>query len=139
MDRIEDCISFLLGKAGQQITRRAREKLAAHDVTPVQYAILKVLWDTDGQSGVELGTRLVIDSATTTGIIDRLEASGLVERRADGQDRRVQRVFLTRRGRALRAPLDAAMDRLNDEVKLALGGQAKAFWSALRLLGETRN
>jgi DNA-binding MarR family transcriptional regulator len=138
MDRVEDCISFLLGKAGQQIARRTRERLSAYEVTPVQYAILKVLWDRDGQSGAELGTRLVIDSATTTGVIDRLEASGFVERRADDQDRRVQRLFLTKRGRTLQAPLDAAMDQLNAEVRRQLGGQAKAFWSALRLLGQNK-
>ena len=138
MDRVEDCISFLLGKAGQQIARRTRERLSAYEVTPVQYAILKVLWDRDGQSGAELGTRLVIDSATTTGVIDRLEASGFVERRADDQDRRVQRLFLTKRGRTLQAPLDAAMDQLNAEVRRQLGGQAKSFWSALRLLGENK-
>jgi MarR family transcriptional regulator, organic hydroperoxide resistance regulator len=136
MDRVEDCISFLVGKAGQQIARRSREKLAAYGVTPVQYAILKVLWERDGQSGAELGTRLAIDSATTTGIFDRLEASGFVERRADGQDRRVQRIFLTARGRTLQAPLDVAMDQLNEDVRRKLGGQAKVFWSALRTLGE---
>jgi MarR family transcriptional regulator, organic hydroperoxide resistance regulator len=138
MDRVEDCISFLLGKAGQQIARRAREKLTAHGVTPTQYAVLKVLWHQDGQSGAEVGARLVIDSATTTGVMDRLQASGLLERRADSEDRRVQRLFLTRQGRALQEPLDAAMDQLNEEVRQELGGQAKGFWSALRRLGDNR-
>ncbi|MBC7801159.1 MAG: MarR family transcriptional regulator, partial [Gemmatimonadaceae bacterium] len=58
MDRVEDCISFLIGKAGQQIARRARDKLAAYAVTPTQYAVLKVLWEQDGLSGAELGGRL---------------------------------------------------------------------------------
>jgi DNA-binding MarR family transcriptional regulator len=138
VDRLEDCISFLLGKAGQQIARRAREKLAPHGVTPTQYAVLKALWGQDGQSGAEIGARLVIDSATATGVLDRLQASGLLERRADREDRRVQRVFLTARGRALQAPLDAAMDRLNEEVRQELGGQSKGFWSALRMIGDTR-
>lgn len=33
-----------------------------------------------------------------TGIIDRMEAKGFIERRADPQDRRAQSVFLTQRG-----------------------------------------
>jgi MarR family transcriptional regulator, organic hydroperoxide resistance regulator len=138
VDRLEDCISFLLGKAGQQVARRAREKLAPHGVTPTQYAVLKTLWGQDGQSGAEIGARLVIDSATATGVLDRLQASGLLERRADREDRRVQRVFLTPSGRALQAPLDAAMDRLNDEVRQHLGAEANGFWSALRALGDNR-
>jgi hypothetical protein len=36
MDQIEDCISFIVGKAAQQVGRRAREKLEAHGVTPTQ-------------------------------------------------------------------------------------------------------
>lgn len=138
MERVEDCISFVIGKAAQQITRRAREKLAVHGVTPIQYAILKVLGQQDGQSGAELRTRLVIDSATMTGVIDRLEASRLLERRADADDRRIQRLFVTEQGRLLQEPMDVAMDQLNDEVTRELGNQAQVFWNALRQLGENR-
>ncbi|HXR20532.1 MAG TPA: MarR family transcriptional regulator [Steroidobacteraceae bacterium] len=115
---------------------RAREKLAAWSVTPPQYALLKVLWDRDGQSGAAIGSRLVIDSATITGVIDRLEEAGLLERRADDGDRRVHRLFLTARGQGLQEPLDAAMDQLNAEVRVELKGQARALWDGLRRLGE---
>lgn len=138
MDCVEDCISFLIGKAGQQVARRAREKLAAHGVTPTQYAVLKVLWERDGQSGAELGGRLLMDSATTTGVVDRLQAAGLLERRPHDQDRRVHSLFLTAQGQALQAPLDAAMDQLNDEVARGMSGQAPTLWAALRRLGEAK-
>jgi DNA-binding MarR family transcriptional regulator len=138
MNRVEDCISFVIGKAAQQISRRAREKLVAHGVTPMQYAVLKVLWEQDGQSGAEVGARLVIDSATMTGLIDRLEASGLVKRRADAGDRRVQRLLVTEQGKSLQEPLDAAMDQLNQEVVGELGEQAEMLWSALRQIGDNR-
>lgn len=138
MDRVEDCISFLIGKAGQQIARRAREKLVAHGVTPTQYAVLKVLWERDGQSGAELGGRLLMDSATITGVADRLQAAGLLERRPHGEDRRVHSLFLTGQGRALQAPLDVAMDQLNGEVAREMGGQAPTLWASLRRLGEAK-
>ena len=44
MKQIEDCISFLLGKAYQQVNTAAKRKLEEYRVTPVQYALLKVLW-----------------------------------------------------------------------------------------------
>lgn len=135
LDRVEDCISFLIGKAAQQVTRRARERLAAHNVTPTQYAVLKVLWHEDGRSGAELSDRLVIDSATVTGVIDRLEAAGLLERRSDSADRRVQRLYLTARGHSLRQPLDTAMDRLNEEACAILGVDTEAIWQGLTRLG----
>ena len=137
MDRIEDCISFLIGKAAQQTARRARDKLASFGVTPVQYAVLHALWQQDGQSGSELGARLAIDSATITGIVDRLEAAKLIARRPDeAGDRRINRAVLTDHGRSLQVPLDLAMDELNAEVAAELGhDDARLLWAGLRRLG----
>ena len=136
MDRVEDCISFLIGKAAQRVTRRARERLADFEVTPTQYAVLKVLWERDGRSAAELAARLLIDSATITGVVDRLEAAYLLARRPDPDDRRVHRLFLTERGQSLRDPLDAAMDDLNAEALERLGAGAAKHLAALRRLGE---
>ena len=116
MERIEDCISFQLGKAYQQVNQLAKKRLAPFGVTPVQYALLKVLWERDGQSGADLGDRLRLDGATITGVLDRLEHAGLIERRPHPTDRRVNKVFLTKPSRALRDTLDPEMDALNQEV-----------------------
>lgn len=115
MDRIEDCLSFYLGKAYQRVTQSAKQRLAPYGITPVQYALLKVLWEEDEQSGAELGERLLLDSATMTGLLDRLEHAGLIERKAHATDRRVNKVVLTARGRDLQAPLDLEMDRMNQD------------------------
>jgi len=137
VQRLEDCLSFLIGKAQQQVAKASREALAPHGVTPVQFAILKVLWEQDGLNGAELCARLVLDSATVTGLIDRMEAGGLLERRADpGGDRRMSRVYLTRKGAQLEAPLDAAMDRVNKQFVNALGkDRAANLWRDLETLG----
>src|SRR6266851_4221262 len=115
MDQIEDCLSFYLGKAYQRVTQSAKQRLAPYGVTPVQYALLKVLWEQDHQSGAELSERLLLDSATMTGLLDRLEQAGLIERKAHATDRRVNRVALTARGRDLQAPLDREMDQMNQD------------------------
>ncbi len=115
MERIEECISFMLGKAYQQVNTAAKRRLEPYKVTPVQYALLKVLWEQDGQSGAELGARLQLDGATVTGMLDRLEHAKLIERRPDARDRRINRLFLTEQGRGLQGPLDREMDELNRE------------------------
>lgn len=71
-----------------------------------------------------------------TGLADRLAAAGLIERRADDGDRRVQRLFLTATGRALQTPLDAEMDALNAESNELLGARAATIRRALRRLGD---
>ncbi|WP_407181034.1 MarR family winged helix-turn-helix transcriptional regulator [Bradyrhizobium sp. STM 3562] len=137
MERLEDCLSFLIGKAQQQVTKASREALAPYGVTPVQFAILKVLWERDGLNGAELCARLVLDSATVTGLIDRMEAGGWLERRADpGGDRRMSRVYLTKKGAQLEAPLDAVMDRVNKQFVNALGrDRAASLWRDLEAIG----
>jgi DNA-binding MarR family transcriptional regulator len=75
-----------------------------------------VLWEHDGQSGAELGSRLQLDSATVTGVLDRLAQAGLIERHADVTDRRINRVVLTTRGHALQQSLDQEMDALNEDI-----------------------
>jgi DNA-binding MarR family transcriptional regulator len=115
MNQLEDCISFLLGKAYQQVSQAARQQLAPYGVTPIQYAVLDLLWERDAQSSAELGGRLQLDSATMTGVLDRLGQTGLIERRSDSHDRRVNRVFLTPQAQALEEPLKRVADALNDE------------------------
>ena len=77
-----------------------------------------------------------MDSATITGVVDRLEAGGLVERQPDKEDRRIHRLFLTKRGRSLRKPLDEAMDELNAETRNGLGKEAAGVLRGLRQLGQ---
>src|SRR5690349_19838095 len=107
MEQIDQCISFLAGKAAQTVARLARERLAALGITPVQYGVLQVLWEQDGLSGTEIRARLVLDSATITGVLDRLDTLELIQRTADSGDRRVNRIRLTKAGRERREPLQA--------------------------------
>lgn len=134
VDRIEDCLTFVTGKAAQAVFRQSREVLAPHGITPVQYAVLQVLWEKDRQTGAEIGARLVLDSATVTGILDRLEKLELVERRADRDDRRINRICLTAKGKKRRAVLQSEMDELNRRIEDYLGSDSKKAWKILQLL-----
>lgn len=140
MDRVEDCISFVIGKAAQQVTRRAREMLAPFNVTPGQYAVLKVLAEAgagaDPPSGAEIGKRLVLDSASVTGVLDRMEALGLVERRPNPTDRRAQQIVASPAAKAMLPELDRAMDRLNTEADAAMGDGGPKLRQSLRRLGD---
>jgi len=139
VDRVEDCISFVIGKAAQQVARRARALLAPHGVTPVQYAVLKALGHDAALSGTEIGRRMVLDSASVTGVIDRLESLGLVERRPDPNDRRAQLIAPTSRAKQRLPLLDAAMDRLNAEAAAVLKTDKDEFFRELRRIGAADN
>lgn len=110
------CVQFLLRKALQRVNRISKSKLSQYGVTPAQFGLLSLLWKRDGQLGHELGERLSLDSATITGIIDRLEQNDFTERRIDSKDRRNRLVFLTEKGRSLENTLRQEMKDMNEEV-----------------------
>lgn len=84
-------------------------KLRPYGVTLSQWTLLKQVWQQEGRSQVELQEMLGLEAATITGLIQRMTNLGLVQRQPDPNDKRVQRVYLTERGRELRgvtAPLE---------------------------------
>jgi MarR family transcriptional regulator, organic hydroperoxide resistance regulator len=101
--KLDNCIFFQLAKANQIGSRFLGQKVAKLNITPVQALVLGCLSDEDRITSSELGKRTELDSATLTGIIDRLEAAELIERRGNPADRRSINVHLTERGRSLGA------------------------------------
>jgi DNA-binding MarR family transcriptional regulator len=114
--RLQECINFLLSKSQQKVHQISKSKLKPYGVTPVQYGILQLLWEKDGQYASELADVLHLEGATMTGIIDRLVKRSLVERRPDLRDRRVNRIYLTEEGQHLEAELRQQMVDMNKEV-----------------------
>lgn len=77
-----------------------------------QEFILMHLWYSDGCIQTELVDEMCVQPATITKSLDRMEATGFVERRPDDQDGRVSRVYLTAEGRALQEKVDALWQEL---------------------------
>ncbi len=65
----------------------------------------------EGMTMRELAGELACDASNATGLVDRLERRGLLERRADEADRRIKRVCLTAAGRRLREKIEARFRR----------------------------
>lgn len=68
-------------------------------IYPGQPPMLYVLHRKDGQSQRELADKLKVKPATITVMLNRMEKSGLVERKQDSNDQRMLRVYLTEKGR----------------------------------------
>jgi DNA-binding MarR family transcriptional regulator len=74
-------------------------------LSAAQCAVLRLLDEGAPVAMCRIAEALACDPSNVTGIVDRLEARGLVERRADPEDRRVKNLVLTARGREQRARL----------------------------------
>ncbi len=77
-----------------------RRRLAERATLP-RFDLLANLERSDGQTLAALSRRMLVTAGNLTGLVDRAERDGVVERRADPKDRRVSRVFLTASGRTL--------------------------------------
>ena len=80
----------------------SRAFFARWDLSPSQFNILNLLLDqAGGLSQIELGRQLLTHRSNVTGLVDRLEARGLVARREVPGDRRAYRITLTHEARKL--------------------------------------
>jgi DNA-binding MarR family transcriptional regulator len=97
LDAIVEVILYLYTES-----RRVTKELAArHGLTGPQLAVIKMLEPVGKLSLSELSWKIRARNSTVTGIIDRMEREGLVERRRSDEDRRVVHIVLTRKGRNL--------------------------------------
>ena len=99
---LENQLCFPLYAASKEITRRYKPFLDPLGLTYTQYVAMMVLWEQDGITVGELGSKLYLDSATLTPLLKRLEAHAFVRRERSHEDERAVIVTLTDEGRALR-------------------------------------
>ena len=83
---------------------------AEFELAPAQLGALKALDPDDPVPMRHLAQALACDNSNVTGIVDRLEARGLVERRPDPSDRRVKMLVVTADGAELRRRVKKRME-----------------------------
>lgn len=113
---LNECVNFLLTQAQLKVFQYFKSRLSDFDVTPVQYGIMKCLWNEDGQMPGQIAASLGLDGSTITGILDRMENKGLVKRTPDPADRRALRVNLTEQGKNLQKPVENVIADANKIV-----------------------
>jgi len=109
---IIDCPYYLLTRASLSATSALRRELEAVGfarVRPAYLGVLMCLWRGDGRKVGELGRCAGLEPSTMTGLLDRMARDGLVQRRADPDDRRAQQVFLTDEGHRAEEPIEVAV------------------------------
>jgi DNA-binding MarR family transcriptional regulator len=93
--------SFLLTQVGSHAAARFAERIAPLGLTPPDVGVLRWLSRSAGVSQQELASALRLHPSRLVSIIDKLEASGLVERQANSEDRRTYALQLTVQGRSV--------------------------------------
>ena len=115
MERLEliNNISDFLSQSFLELDEGERQLMKHFGLTLTQYWALVHLKDEEGHSLTELADLLICDKSNVTSLVDRLEKSGLAERKAGKNgDRRFIRVVLTPQGHHLRTIVLSAREHL---------------------------
>ncbi len=100
--RLDNQLCFAVYAAAHAFNATYKPLLEPLGLTYPQYLVMLVLWQEDGVTVSEIGSRLGLDSGTLTPLLKRLETAGLISRLRDAADERQVRITLTAPGRALK-------------------------------------
>lgn len=109
-------------------------------VTPIQYAILKVLSGEAGLDQISLAHKVALDRSTLADVAKRLEAKGLLIRAASPNDRRQKLLSLSDQGRAVLQAVEPAVERTQDRILAPLTPEERhSFLGLLNKLVDNNN
>lgn len=92
-------VVWLIARIVERYTQEYDQAAGRQDLTPIQAKVLSALEEPMPMH--RIAERLGSERSNVTGIIDRLQARGLVERQQDSKDRRVKNIVPTAAGREL--------------------------------------
>ena len=99
--KLDNQICFPLYAAARYVTGLYTPYLKDLGLTYTQYITFLVLWEKDGISVSEIGSRLMLDNGTLSPMLKKMEQAGYIERKRSSDDDRVVIVSLTKKGRDL--------------------------------------
>lgn len=122
---MSDSLGFLISDVSRLMRRRFDERARQLGATRAQWRTLTMLSRNEGLNQGALAELLEVEPITLCRMIDRLEESGLVERRRDPADRRAWRLFLTDKSKPMLDELRATADAMFDQVLVGMNAPAR--------------
>jgi DNA-binding MarR family transcriptional regulator len=125
--------AFLLTQLGAHAASQFAERLGVLELTPPDAGILRLLRVAAGLSQQELAAKLQIHPSRLVAILDNLEKRGVVERRANPDDRRLYSLHLTKEGGELLERIGKVAREHQDALLTALTREERSELTTLLL------
>jgi DNA-binding MarR family transcriptional regulator len=119
-------LMIVLNDVARLVRTRFDQRARAFGMTRAQWLILARLSRQPGLSQNEMAAICEVEPISVGRLIDRLEARGLVERRADPADRRVRRLHLLPAAKPVLDEISRYRDLLHDEIVEGLDEKDRA-------------
>ncbi|WP_316226073.1 MarR family winged helix-turn-helix transcriptional regulator [Bradyrhizobium sp. SZCCHNS3052] len=128
---------FTLGELQRLVRAYADKEAARFGMTRAQWAVLAKVERYEGMKQSELAEQMEMQPITLTRLIDKLAEAGLIERRGDDSDRRVNRLYLKKTARPLLAKLAVLRSDLTDTALQGISaGDAERLMTHLEAIKE---
>ena len=109
-----------------RLMRRAFDRRVKHlGLTRSQWFVLVHLYRTDGQTQRHLAQELDMERAPLSKLLDRLESGSWIERRADPEDRRANRVYITHKIDPIMNEIISVGETLTDDILSGIDKSAR--------------
>lgn len=116
MHCMSDTLAFMIADTSRLLRRSFDERTRAIGITGAQWRLLFTVSRNEGQNQGATAELLEVEPITLCRMIDRMEESGMVERRPDPNDRRAWRLYLTDKSRPLIGQLRELGDQLTEQA-----------------------
>jgi DNA-binding MarR family transcriptional regulator len=121
--KVHDRMGILISTIARLSRTRFEKAVVELGLTRPQWRTLNCIRYQEGINQSQLAEMLEVEQMTVTRQIDNLEALGWVERRADTNDRRSRKLYLTRKVNSMLDRINAMVDELHDEAYANISGR----------------
>ena len=131
--QLDELPGHLFRRLHQLAVARFTVQMEKVGLTPVQWAALVTTLQRPGLDQSTLSRDIYIDTSTLNGVLDRLEARGLIQRQASPEDKRLRRLYVTESGQSLLKEANVAVMKTQQWLMEPLSGVEQAQFIQLML------
>lgn len=118
--RLDRQVCFALAAASRSVIALYRPVLEPMGLTHPQYLVMLALWERSPRTVADISSALLLEPATLSPLLKRLEAAGLVARDRHPDDDRALAIRLTDAGLALRAHAERVPGRIVERLGMSV-------------------
>ena len=127
-------VCFALAAANRSVIAVYRPVLERIGLTHPQYLVMLALWERSPRTVRDIGDTLLLEPATLSPLLKRLESAGLVTRSRNALDDRALDIELTADGRELRTQAEAVPGTIVEKLGLPVADLEQMRDSLTRLI-----
>jgi DNA-binding MarR family transcriptional regulator len=131
-------VCFSLYSTSNAMIREYRPQLDEFDLTYPQFLVMMSLWNKDGVLIKELTEQVLLDAATLTPILKRLENKGFIRRIKSSLDERAKVIKLTKEGLSLQNKTSHIFKNMECRIKLTKTEQKEITNICSKILSRLR-